>query len=98
MDEFIEEVIERYDEYLMASEGRGISYGEIAHINGLGKEELNALYEEANEYLEIFEFLKTRERPLDYMFEAYRDAEDDTWGRIKDTTYDAMRWSKDYDY
>lgn len=51
MDEFIEEVIERYDEYLMASEGRGISYGEIAHINGLGKEELNALYEEANEYL-----------------------------------------------
>lgn len=52
----------------------------------------------AKEYLEIFEFLKTRERPLDYMFEAYRDAEDDTWGRIKDTTYDAMRWSKDYDY
>lgn len=51
MDDFIEEVIERYDEYLMASEGRGISYGEIAYINGLGKEELNALYEEANEYL-----------------------------------------------
>lgn len=52
MDDFTDEVIERYDEYLMASEGRGISYGEIAYINTLGKEELNALYEEVNEYLE----------------------------------------------
>ena len=84
MDDFVEEVIERYDESdydsgyvqlnnddeidqnslniasgisnalavdIMNCEGPGISYGEIAHINGLGKEELNALYEEANEYL-----------------------------------------------
>lgn len=52
MDEFREEVIERYDEYLMATEGRGISYGEIAYIEGLGKKELNALYEEACEELD----------------------------------------------
>lgn len=45
---------------------------------------------------EIFEYLGTLEKPLDFMFEAYRDAEEDMWAKIRDTTYDAMRWNKDY--
>lgn len=46
MDEFRLEVQSRYDEYLYRTEGRGASYGEIAHIEGLNKKELNELYEE----------------------------------------------------
>ena len=46
MDEFNQEVQRLYDEYLMKTEKRGISYGEIAYIEGLSKKELNKLYEE----------------------------------------------------
>ena len=46
MDEFKQEVQRLYDEYLMKTEKRGISYGEIAYIEGLNKKELNKLYEE----------------------------------------------------
>ena len=49
-EEFVEEVIDRYDELLMEEQGRGISYGEIAYIDGLDKEELNKLYEEICEW------------------------------------------------
>lgn len=51
-DEFVEEVIEVYDEYIREKEGRGISYGEIAYIDGLKKKELNNLYEEICEWKE----------------------------------------------
>lgn len=47
MDEYKQEVERAYDEYLMATEGRGISYGEIAYIEGLDKKELDSLYNEA---------------------------------------------------
>lgn len=46
MDEFNQEVQRLYDEYLMKTEKRGISYGEITYIEGLSKKELNKLYEE----------------------------------------------------
>ncbi len=49
-DEFVEEVIDRYDELLNEEQGRGISYGEIAYIDSLDKEELNKLYEEICEW------------------------------------------------
>ena len=35
-----------YDEYLQDTEGRGISYGEIAYINGLDEGELEELLKE----------------------------------------------------
>lgn len=47
MDEYKQEVERVYDEYLMATEDRGISYGEIAYIEGLNKKELDNLYNEA---------------------------------------------------
>lgn len=49
MDEFKQEVRRLYDEYLYKIEHRGISYGEIAHIEGLNKKELNELYKELTE-------------------------------------------------
>ena len=36
----------RYDEYLMKTENRGISYGEIVHIQNLTTAELNVLLAE----------------------------------------------------
>ena len=42
-------IIEAYDEYLMRTEKRGISYGELAYIQGLNKKELTALYAELEE-------------------------------------------------
>lgn len=50
--EYRQEVARAYDEYIMAKEGRGISYGEIAYIDGLKKKELDALYFEALEEIE----------------------------------------------
>lgn len=42
--------IERlYDLYLMKTEKRGISYGEIAYIQSLSKKELDNLYKELTE-------------------------------------------------
>ena len=35
-----------YDEYLMQTEGRGISYGEIAYIQNLNENDLNDLINE----------------------------------------------------
>ena len=49
MDEFKQEVQRLYDEYLYKTEHRGISYGEIAYIEGLDKKELNKLYKELTE-------------------------------------------------
>lgn len=52
MEEYKQEVQRVYDEYLMATEGRGISYGEIAYIDSLNKQELDKLYDEALSELE----------------------------------------------
>ena len=41
-----------YDEWLRKTEKRGISYGEIAYIQGLSKKELNDLETELYEELE----------------------------------------------
>ena len=41
--------IEAYDEYLMRTKKRGISYGELAYIQGLSKKALTALYAELEE-------------------------------------------------
>lgn len=46
MNEFRQHVQSLYDEYLYKTEKRGASYGEIAHIEGLNKKELNGLYNE----------------------------------------------------
>ena len=52
MDEYRMEVERVYDLYLMETEGRGASYGEIAYIEGLNKRELDALYKEAQAYFD----------------------------------------------
>ena len=54
-EEYVLEVERVYDEYLDKSEGRGISYGECAYIEGLKKKELDALYNEILEELKKYE-------------------------------------------
>ena len=49
--EYKQEVQSVYDQYLMKTENRGISYGEIAYIEGLDKEGLDGLYNEATSEL-----------------------------------------------
>ena len=44
--EFKMEVERLYNEYLERTENRNISYGEIAYIQDLSAEELQAMYEE----------------------------------------------------
>ena len=45
-EEFRLEVQRMYDEYLYKTEKRGISYGEIAHIESLSERELQEFYDE----------------------------------------------------
>ena len=45
-------VHDQYDYYLNKTEGRGISYGEIAYIQGLNSKELKALYNELEENID----------------------------------------------
>ena len=49
INDFRHYVQQRYDHYLYATEKRGISYGEIAHIQGLKWKELDKLLEEIEE-------------------------------------------------
>lgn len=51
IDEYKMQVQSVYDQYLMKTEYRGISYGEIAYIDGLDKEGLDGLYNEATSEL-----------------------------------------------
>lgn len=51
-EDFIMEVQQNYDEYLMKTENRGISYGEVAYIQGLNDKELKDLNNEAIKELE----------------------------------------------
>lgn len=46
LEEFRLEVQRMYDEYLYKTEKRGISYGEIAHIESLSECELQEFYDE----------------------------------------------------
>lgn len=39
-EEYLLEVQSKYDEYLMKTENRGMSYGELAYLQNLSKEEL----------------------------------------------------------
>lgn len=50
--EYIMYVQSMYDEYLMKTENRNMSYGELAYIEGLKKKELDNLLEEILEELE----------------------------------------------
>lgn len=50
-EEFQNEVISRYDEFLYNTEKRDISYGEIAYITSLSKDDLNILYSEIEKAL-----------------------------------------------
>ena len=49
MDEYRQEVERLYGEHLYETEGRSISYGEIAYIEGLNKKELDELYKDLTE-------------------------------------------------
>lgn len=51
MEEYRLHVQSKYDEYLMKTENRGISYGELAYIQNLNKKELEELEEELEEEL-----------------------------------------------
>ena len=45
-EEFIMAVETAYDEYLMKTEGRGLSWGEVGYITGLSDNDARALYDE----------------------------------------------------
>lgn len=45
-EEFNMAVVNAYDEYLQATEKRGVSYGELAYIEGLSDKEAEDLLEE----------------------------------------------------
>lgn len=46
LEDFRGEVVRLYDEHLTKTEHRGISWGELAYIDGLKKKELQELYNE----------------------------------------------------
>ena len=50
--EYVMQVCNAYDELLMMTENRGISYGELAHIQSLNDDDLDALYDEIMEKME----------------------------------------------
>ena len=52
MNDYILYVQNKYDEYLMKTEKRGASYGELAYIQNLNEKELEELEEEICEELE----------------------------------------------
>lgn len=45
-DEYLLEVQRKYDEYLMKTENRGISYGELAYLQSLSISQLKELEKE----------------------------------------------------
>ena len=55
MNEYAMYIQIKYDEYLMKTENRGISYGELAYIQNLSEEELQELEEELEEDSIIWE-------------------------------------------
>ena len=53
--DYVLEVERAYDEYLYNTENRGASYGELAYIESLNKQELDNLYNAATEESEAVE-------------------------------------------
>lgn len=51
MNEYMLHIQSKYDEYLMKTENRGISYGELAYIQNLTEKELEELEIELDEEL-----------------------------------------------
>ena len=51
-EEYLREVVSKYDEYLMKTENRGISYGELAYLQGLILEQLEEFEKELDKELE----------------------------------------------
>lgn len=51
-NELLKEVVQKYYEYLLLKEKRGVSYGELAYIQNLGKREIKELYNAVLEELE----------------------------------------------
>ena len=54
-NELLNEVVQKYDEYLTLKEKRGVSYGELAYIQNLDKRELKELYNAILEELECID-------------------------------------------
>lgn len=52
-EEYLREVQSKYDEYLMKTENRGISYGELAYLQDLSREQLEEFEKELD--LEVLE-------------------------------------------
>lgn len=52
LEELKMETVSRYDDYLYETEHRGVSYGEIAHIQGLNRQELEDFCEELENEIE----------------------------------------------
>lgn len=48
-------VVNAYDEYLQATEKRGVSYGELAHIESLSDKEAHDMLEECYQELNKIE-------------------------------------------
>lgn len=51
-NEYLLEVQSKYDEYLMKTENRGISYGELAYLQDLSREQLEEFEKELDKELE----------------------------------------------
>lgn len=51
LDEYRQEVVGKYDEWLMKTESRGISYGELAHFENLNEEQLAKIEQELEQEL-----------------------------------------------
>lgn len=49
LEEYRTHVMNLYDEYVRATENRGISWGEVAHIGGLNEKELDELCAELDD-------------------------------------------------
>jgi hypothetical protein len=51
-EEYLREVVNKYDEYLMKTENRGISYGELAYLQDLSLGQLAEFEKELDKELE----------------------------------------------
>lgn len=51
LEEYRQEVISKFDEWLVRTEKRGISYGELAHFENLNKQELARVEQELEQEL-----------------------------------------------
>lgn len=51
LNEYRQEVVSKFDEWLMRTENRGISYGELAHFENLNEQELAEIEQELEQEL-----------------------------------------------